>query len=161
MAHSDPEARRRYHQNYYRERREAMIADQKARDAKRLEEVKTYRRAYYQRNKEALKAAQQARARKALYGLEENDFADLLEHQGMGCAICGASPRVRRMVVDHDHKTGKVRGILCHQCNLGIGLLGDCPLTLVDAAEYLARRSYGATSTKNSELSNELWAMRM
>jgi Recombination endonuclease VII len=50
-------------------------------------------------------------------GVSDNEYARLLEAQGGGCAICGAKPKTRRLHVDHDHKTGKVRGLLCHRCN--------------------------------------------
>lgn len=39
--------------------------------------------------------------------------------------------------IDHDHETGKVRGLLCNNCNRAIGLLGDSVSTLLDAVEYL------------------------
>ncbi|MEI8051963.1 MAG: endonuclease domain-containing protein [Actinomycetes bacterium] len=41
----------------------------------------------------------------------------MLDDQDGGCAICGRPPKTRRLDVDHDHKTGKVRGLLCHRCN--------------------------------------------
>ncbi len=50
-------------------------------------------------------------------GVSDDEYARLLEAQGGGCAICGAKPKTRRLHVDHDHKTGKVRGLLCHRCN--------------------------------------------
>jgi hypothetical protein len=50
-------------------------------------------------------------------GVSDEDYAAMLEAQGGGCAICGAKPKTRRLHVDHDHATGKVRGLLCHRCN--------------------------------------------
>jgi len=41
----------------------------------------------------------------------------LLAEQGGVCAICGNPPKTRRLSIDHDHKTGAVRGLLCFQCN--------------------------------------------
>ena len=41
----------------------------------------------------------------------------MLAEQGGGCAICGAPPKTRRLHVDHDHKTGEIRGLLCYRCN--------------------------------------------
>lgn len=52
------------------------------------------------------------------YGLTPADVAKMLADQGGVCAICGEVPKKLR--VDHNHKTGKVRGILCHRCNLMI-----------------------------------------
>jgi len=58
------------------------------------------------------------------------------------CSICGRTPEevgrvARELAVDHNHGSGKVRGLLCHQCNAGIGLLGDDPERLSMAAAYI------------------------
>lgn len=50
-------------------------------------------------------------------GVTDDAYARLLAAQGGGCAICGATPKTRRLHVDHDHRTGAVRGLLCHRCN--------------------------------------------
>ena len=50
------------------------------------------------------------------YKLDQKSFEKLLARQGGVCAICAMPPP--RPVIDHDHKTGKVRGILCHSCNI-------------------------------------------
>ena len=63
--------------------------------------------------------------------------AQLAEKQGGACAICGDTRDV--LCVDHDHKTGRVRGMLCRACNLGIGCLGDDPIRLFMAASYLIK----------------------
>lgn len=73
------------------------------------------------------------------YGISTQQFAELLEFQGGGCAIC-AKPIEnirRRMNIDHDHETNKVRGILCTGCNTGIGHLGDNIEGLQRALYYL------------------------
>lgn len=53
------------------------------------------------------------------YGLTPEQYDEILEAQGGGCAVCGATEQRsgRRLNVDHDHKTGRVRGILCNRCN--------------------------------------------
>ena len=73
---------------------------------------------------------------KSKYGIGLDDYYMLLGLQGGGCAICGSvDPKFNRrfFCIDHDHGTGKVRGLLCHTCNLGIGHLHDS-LQLVNAA---------------------------
>jgi hypothetical protein len=72
------------------------------------------------------------------YGLTSGDYEGMLSAQGGKCALCGL-PDVtgRRLAVDHSHATGRVRGLLCHRCNTGIGLLGDNPELLRRGAEYL------------------------
>lgn len=63
--------------------------------------------------------------------------AEAIYTAGGGCLVCGATHS--RMVVDHDHATGEVRGLLCSPCNAAIGLLEDSPARLRAAAAYLER----------------------
>lgn len=83
---------------------------------------------------------------KTNHGITEEQFVEMLLVQGGKCAICGdASPKKTGksapFVVDHEHKTGKIRGILCNLCNMGIGLLRDNPEIARLAAFYLESRS--------------------
>lgn len=56
------------------------------------------------------------------YGMTLDQYDDMLMRQGGVCLICkGQSPILKELCVDHDHETGQVRGILCHQCNLWVG----------------------------------------
>lgn len=71
------------------------------------------------------------------FGMELEDYERLLSKQGGQCAICGKSPGVRRLAVDHDHKTGRVRGLLCGSCNTALGKLGDTAEGLTRAIQYL------------------------
>lgn len=50
-------------------------------------------------------------------GVTDAEYQALLTLQGGGCAICHRPPKTRRLHVDHDHATGRVRGLLCHRCN--------------------------------------------
>jgi|DEB0MinimDraft_10_1074344.scaffolds.fasta_scaffold184493_1 hypothetical protein len=64
--------------------------------------------------------------------------------QGMGCAVCGSeNPGHRKydFVVDHNHKTGHPRGLLCHTCNVGVGMFKENPSTLDNAISYLAKHA--------------------
>jgi hypothetical protein len=73
---------------------------------------------------------------KRKYGITLEDFDTLLASQGGGCAICG-KPDVDH--VDHDHVTGRVRGILCFRCNVAIGQMDDDCDRLAAAMAYLDR----------------------
>jgi hypothetical protein len=75
------------------------------------------------------------------YGLSPADHAALMERQGGRCAICDKPPPPnRRLHVDHDHETGRVRGLLCNGCNSGLGALGDDEAGLLRALAYLRAR---------------------
>lgn len=67
--------------------------------------------------------------------MSEKDFRKLFEAQGSICAICGSDSGT--FGVDHCHNTGAVRGILCRQCNAGLGMFRDSPDRLRRAIEYL------------------------
>lgn len=61
----------------------------------------------------------------------------MLEEQGNRCAICNEASTKRAMSIDHDHKTGKVRGLLCDSCNLSLGHL-EREMFVEKAMRYLA-----------------------
>lgn len=72
----------------------------------------------------------------------------MLDAQGGGCAICGErNPKGKHsgFHVDHCHKTGRVRGILCHGCNVSLGHFKDDPALLRRAAEYVTEHSVDYT----------------
>lgn len=82
-----------------------------------------------------------ARLRHARYtarkmGLTPEQFEILRPKLNGPCDLCGA---MKPMRIDHDHTTGKFRGLLCQKCNLGIGFLGDCGDGLLKALDYLKR----------------------
>jgi hypothetical protein len=72
------------------------------------------------------------------YGLPEGEYAKMLEAQGGRCAICGNRPRTQALALDHDHRTGRIRGLLCANCNRGIGKLEYSPEVADRASKYLA-----------------------
>lgn len=80
---------------------------------------------------------------KKSYGLTYEEVKQLREQQNNLCAICGEigfmmNDRVKSTLnVDHDHKTGKIRGLLCHNCNRALGLLQDNVERLRKAITYL------------------------
>lgn len=61
----------------------------------------------------------------------------MLKKQGGGCAICGIKPNKKPLSVDHCHKTGKVRGLLCQKHNIAIGLFDEDLLLFDRAKQYL------------------------
>jgi hypothetical protein len=73
------------------------------------------------------------------YGLSKKAYMELFERQSGRCAICGREDweTVKTLGVDHDHKTGRVRGLLCFDCNTGLGKFKDDPALLRKAIRYL------------------------
>ena len=110
--YADPihkEERRIYDKAYYTAHRERSAAVAKVYHATHLKEIRAWGREYR-------------------HGLSQVAFDALLGSQGGACAICrkidwnGRGPHI-----DHDHVTGKIRGILCHHCNLALGHIRDDP----------------------------------
>lgn len=102
---------------------------------------KVYKKKRYLEYREGRRKVQ----RKSKYGLDDEKFQELLERQS-GCCACCEKPldqgwtrehKPNKLVVDHDHVTGKVRGLLCTMCNKGLGLLGDNVEGLEKALKYL------------------------
>ena len=70
---------------------------------------------------------------KKRYGITTQDYNNMLARQRGKCGICA---RYRKLVVDHNHRTGKLRGLLCSNCNTGFGLLEESPRILKRAIQY-------------------------
>ncbi len=83
--------------------------------------------------------SQNARRRylKRTYGLSLEEFEEMLRKQDYKCAICRCN--FKKRCIDHDHKTGEIRGLLCNHCNTGLGRFRDSYETTSAAAGYLAR----------------------
>jgi hypothetical protein len=75
--------------------------------------------------------------------LSHDDYNKTVKDQNNNCKICGESEsgmfqgKQKRLSVDHDHKTGKIRGLLCCSCNVGLGVFKDSPELLRKAIKYL------------------------
>jgi len=76
------------------------------------------------------------------YKIEAADYIAMFNRQGGACAICGQPPGKKPLSVDHNHKTGKVRGLLCHTCNTGLGMFTEDIGKLAAAVSYLRERNY-------------------
>lgn len=83
------------------------------------------------------------------YGISMKQFNELFEFQDGKCGICMTelNQNRRRTNIDHDHETGKVRGLLCSGCNTGLGQLGDNIEGLKKALYYLENSPYTEYTT--------------
>jgi hypothetical protein len=75
------------------------------------------------------------------FGITIDAYNDMFTKQGGKCAICGKhqSECTRALAVDHDHITGKIRGLLCSTCNIGLGNFKDDTSLLKNTITYLER----------------------
>jgi hypothetical protein len=112
-----------------------------ARDADYRARVTARQRAYNQTHKHAISVRRQGAHLERRYGISRADYAALLARQGGVCAICGKPPE-KTLCVDHCHATGKVRGLLCRQCNFGLGCYAEDQTALIAALAYLGRGAF-------------------
>lgn len=114
-----------------RKRREKYASCKKTREQARLQSADWQERNPDKRFAQRLKK----------YGITPDDYYRMLNEQNGKCAICGSSDpkdgRTNKMFVDHCHGSGRVRGLLCSSCNLGIGKFRDEPELLLSAAKYI------------------------
>lgn len=117
---------------------------------KTKEEKRAYAKQYYQNNQERLKTEAREKRRqnpewslKYYHDLSLDEYNQLLAQQNNVCAICHnpqdivLNGNVKRLYVDHCHITGKIRGLLCNNCNAGLGRFKDDPMKLINALFYL------------------------
>lgn len=99
---------------------------------------------YYEENKDHIREMR----RKQRLGLPLGTYNYLLGVYGAKCGICGTTEPVgtgsnnKQFSIDHDHRTGLVRGLLCTNCNVGIGMLQHRASLLKSAIEYLSREGH-------------------
>lgn len=99
-----------------------------------------YYQKYYKENKDKYRERHRIRSLKVKYNLTPDQYNDLYIQQDYKCAICGTheqDTQRKKLVVDHCHVTGNVRGLLCNNCNSGLGLFKDDVGLLNKAKQYL------------------------
>jgi len=96
--------------------------------------------------------------RARIYGITGRLYRSIIERQNGLCAICGRSLLDEagwNLEIDHDHRTGVVRGLLCARCNVGLGFFQDDPDRLVRAADYIRRSPDAAAAVEGSRATSE------
>jgi hypothetical protein len=106
-------------------------------ESRRIKNRKSAVRWYYQ-NKEKSKENSRKRKLVKVFGISSETYNALFDSQNGLCAICGKSS-TKRLAVDHNHTTGKVRGLLCHRCNTSLGLLDEDLNSIKKMLEYLEK----------------------
>lgn len=140
---SDEERERRlaYSREYYRQNRDKWQRTPEDNDRRNAQRRERYHQdsTVQARAKADAKAYREAHPERRILTQYKLDAAELEMLTDAGCAICKTSfdwPGVRRHI-DHDHKTGETRGVLCQSCNLALGHLHDDPVVAAAALRYL------------------------
>ena len=133
------EKARKYQKKYYKENHEELL--KKSRQSYRENIIKKRKM-----NKEYQQIWRKNNPEKVLkqllkkYDLSHEGWLKIWENQNGKCAICGKPfLTLSQAFIDHNHETGKARGLLCVKCNSGIGFFDDIPRLLMNAAKYLKR----------------------
>lgn len=143
------DANREHVRQYARAKADKRNADRRAayaRDEERRIAARKQARVWQEKN-----PGKRFEQRVRVYGITSAEYGALLEAQGGGCAICGrteskdisrrSATGKRRLHIDHCHATGRVRGLLCSSCNLGIGKFGESIEALERAIMYLRKQA--------------------
>lgn len=118
-----------------------------------MDAIRLRSRTYYQDNKESVLARSREHALRRKYGLTIERMDALFQAQGRSCKCCGVTSPGHKFGwhIDHDHRTGEVRGIVCAECNRVLGMLGDNLKSVIDRADLLIKYlTAGASSTKET-----------
>ena len=106
------------------------------------------RRAAYRRNLDKNRDSVYEQSIRRRFGMSLDAYNDVLAHQGGVCALCGHPEKgsnrdgsQRRLHIDHDHSTGRIRSLLCSGCNAGLGGFKEDPHRMGEAIRYLKRHA--------------------
>lgn len=150
------EQKRLYMAEYYQRNKERLKAEQRERWHANIEKNKATAAKYRDANRERIREKSRqyhhdnrftywVKSLERKFGISYFDYQALSDQQGGVCAICKQpekqrdyrTGKTRRLPVDHDHTTGKVRGLLCHRCNLVVGLIEERPDIVDNIRAYL------------------------
>ncbi len=146
---------REYQRACNRRSYEKRMAARPPKEPKRGHDNAAYQREYRAKNRQLYRDMERQRK----FGLTPEEYGKMLLAQGNKCAICGNEETATRLdktkslAVDHDHKTGKVRGLLCCECNQGLGKFRDSREMLLSAARYLEQHAEAGVVLAESERS--------
>lgn len=133
---------RKCYKDGYSPRCKSCWSDQKSKQAWR-DGNKDYQNQWRLRNVDKCNLSSLKSRIKHKYKISLSDYEDLISKQGNSCAICKThqDSLYRRLSIDHCHKTGKVRGLLCDRCNKSIGAFNDDVQLLDSAINYLLTKN--------------------
>lgn len=132
-----------YKNKYYINNKEKILKVQKIYYKKNKKRIRKRYKLYYEKNKQKIMKKQLNYNFKKFYGITLEDYYKLFKKQKGLCKICKqpetrkVNNKITKLHIDHNHKTGKVRGLLCSNCNIGLGNLKDSIILLKRAIKYL------------------------
>jgi len=133
--HKNPEDKKRYNKAYGSSHKE----ERKKRNTLNILDIRKSRVMWNKENPDKVRHTKLKRK----YNLTLEQYGELYMKQSGVCAVCFSPEtmkylgKVRQLCVDHNHDTGKVRGLLCSNCNRGLGLLQDSAVVCNNLKEYL------------------------
>ena len=132
------------HSKKYREKNKIELKNKKKQyyDAHK-EEISKQHKIYYSNRKAEFREKRVT----YLFGITADRYNNMIEDQNNLCAICGNAETqarngaIKRLAVDHNHKTGKVRELICHSCNIAIGYIREDVVILSKMINYLNKHN--------------------
>lgn len=106
---------------------------------KNVDKVNEYNRQWRARNPEKAKLSHRKSCLKRNYEITIEEYNQLWKLQNGLCSICNLPEKnkINCLVVDHNHTTGKIRGLLCNKCNTGLGMFEENYINIVNASNYI------------------------
>lgn len=150
MPHKDPVKKREYDLIYKKKHKKHLLKLSRDWKKRNPEKCQKWNKKWRDENPEKFKQLKEKYKksgktviwhRKCRYGIDENEFNEILNLQSHICPICKKDFMNQKKYLDHDHKTGKIRGILHHKCNLLLGNCNDDISILKNAIKYLRKNS--------------------
>lgn len=134
-----------YRDSWYQQNKETILAKRKLKYKQDPEHrqrcLAGNKRRWTERRDKYTKRSRDTHLRRT-YGITEQQELLMLEQQQHKCAICSKLPKLgAKLNVDHNHKTGAVRALLCINCNMTLGLMHDSEEALLNAAAYLKKHA--------------------
>lgn len=146
MPHSNPEKRREYMRKRYSEQIEKERAYNREKYLRHKEKYNARAKKYYENNKELVLQNSRKSHLKNSYGLSVEEYQQMVEDQQNRCAICHKHEiritkmgTIKPLSVDHCHITGKVRALLCNDCNSALGYIHEDIDRLKEMIIYIER----------------------
>jgi hypothetical protein len=144
----NPEKRRELEKNWRNKNKHKTRATWRRYFERNKDTVRKHNREYRRTLRKTAREKEYAIIRRSklirVYGITSAGYDEMLRTQGGVCAICGVfrlAKNRKYLHIDHDHTTGKVRGLLCNGCNSSLGLLKEDPMRMLHMIEYVAKHS--------------------